>query len=297
MTDENENIETPDTLTEAEAQKRSSSILGKLRKVVNKHTVAIVAVGALATEKADAQGEFHFSESSGKLTYTEASVPQSASRQASGPTITYQQAAVSQNCQAVFNSLPPYAQQRVTELGMQNQIITRYNTATGLNRPEDGIIYACAIPDPNNSNNVIFIPVAEALYRAGARNPTPIRTITVPRQDADILMTHPNEPLSPRTHGTTKVYNRDFGPMTARVRYMDTLENRTRNLRVINQQQDEASRQQTKAATGPLRRATQKARDWNRQIEETNRTIKRTQKNVDRTIGTISGIFGGGRRR
>jgi len=279
-------------------KKRTEEMRRKIRNRAATLAVGAVVATSFAPSQAHAQTrddnskvntEVTFNASTGKFERVASSQTQN---QQNGRTITLQEAQTmtqsgrgsATSAQGIGKSLPAYTQALIRERNYQILPEFQGGATTGLNRPEDGVIYACAVQDPSDANNVLFLPVAEKMYPAGNRDFITPQIYRTSKEKAYEMMTL------------------NQGPYQAKKEYAVTLENMERERdneqrsvqRKIEQdrrairQKDEQARNAVDKATGPFRRAAEG-------LERVNQTGRRMENAVNQTQRTVNRIRNGGR--
>ena len=182
---------------------RAEKLRNKIRRRALAVAVSAVGVASLAPAEANAQNqsgnpkvstEYTFNASTGRLERT------GASQQGGGRTITYEQAVAQQSrgevasgrqtAQEIFQSLPSYTRRVIQENGYQILPEFQGGKTTGLNRPKAGVVYACAVQDPSNMDNVMLIPGFEGVHKAGESDFTPLECVSLPKEEARYQKDH-----------------------------------------------------------------------------------------------------------
>ncbi len=258
----------------------------------------ILSVSSLATQEANAQtrdGNQPITElrmtSDGKL------IPVRSSQQSGGRTISYQQAAAqygnqqtgtrqvrtqqagSQTAQEIYESLPDYPRKLIKKHGYK--ILPEFQEE--LNEP--GCPYATVIQDPDNSQNVTYIPKAKVFEVAGRYIQKPF--ITVTKKDAKFLMDHP-------TNTTVNGIN----PYNVDPDLLPTRENMQRNKQQELNEREQQIYQGNREAAIRGAEATKGAREAAITMGEINSAANRGLYEIENTINIINrvgNIFGGRR--
>ena len=93
-----------------------------------------------------------------------------------------------QSAQEIFNSLPSYTRALIQEEGYQILPEFQGGKTTGLNRPQSGVVYACAVQDPSNADNVLFLPIAQAISKRGGEYIETLPIIRCSKEEAYNMM-------------------------------------------------------------------------------------------------------------
>ncbi len=195
-----------------------------------------------------------------------------------------------QSAQEIFNSIPAYTRALIQEKGYQILPEFQGGKTTGLNRPEVGVVYACAVQDPHNEDQVLFLPISEGIYPAGSRDFVPLNNQFYSKGNAYYMM------------------NTGTGPYETRREYAQTRENaqRERAAEQRNRQDDiymdqtdvRQDREEThvkiqkNTGYGRAHGAMDGINDVNRTINRGVQTVENSVNTVKKSVKTVKRIFG-----
>ncbi len=190
----------------------------------------------------------------------------------------------------IYNSLPSYTRALIQERGYQILPEFQGGRTTGLNRPQSGVVYACAVQDPSNIDNVLFLPISQAIYPAGNRDFVNLRVLRSSKENAYNMM------------------DLGSGPYEARVEYAQTRENAQReryneqrsrqddiymDQRDVRQDREETHvKIQKDTGYGKANGVMDGIDDVDRTINRGVRTVENGVNTVKRSVKTVKRIFG-----
>lgn len=190
----------------------------------------------------------------------------------------------------IYNSLPSYTRALIQERGYQILPEFQGGRTTGLNRPQSGVVYACAVQDPSNIDNVLFLPISQAIYPAGNRDFVNLRVLRSSKENAYNMMDLGSGPYETR---------REYAQTRENAQRERAAEQRNRQDDIYMDQTDvRQDREEThvkiqkNTGYGRAHGAMDGINDVNRTINRGVQTVENSVNTVKKSVKTVKRIFG-----